>query len=151
MLSPMDYAVIAFVLGIMVAIGYRSSRQKGQTTKDFFVARHSIPWWAACLSFVATEVSAVTLIAVPATAFTENWEYAQFYIGSTAARMVIAYIFIPAFYHYNCITIYEFLKHRFGAGTQYTATVFFFITRLLGSGVRIMAGSLAVSVLLGWH
>src|SRR6266513_2452140 len=40
--------------------------------------------------------------------------------------------------------------HRFGPGTQYTGTVFFFITRLLGSGVRLTAASLAVSVLLGW-
>src|SRR5204863_7381768 len=72
------------------------------------------------------------------------------FIGSTVARCVIAYLFIPAFYQYNCTTIYEFLKHRFGTGTQYTATIFFFITRLLGSGVRLMVASLAVGVLLGW-
>src|SRR6185295_11517681 len=82
--------------------------------------------------------------------YTENWAYAQFFIGSTLARFYIAYHFIPAFYHYNCTTIYEFLKFRFGAATQYTRTIFFFITRLLGSGVRLMAACLAVSVLLGW-
>ena len=41
------------------------------------------PWWAACLSFLATEISAVTIISVPATAYSENWEYAQFFIGSS--------------------------------------------------------------------
>lgn len=145
-----DWAVLLGLLIVMVGIGYRVGG--GQTsTQDFFLARRQIPWWAACLSFVATEVSAVTIISVPATAFMENWEYAQFFIGSFAARAVIAYYFIPAFYRYNCVTIYEFLKHRFGAATQYAATVFFFITRLLASGVRLMAASLAVSVLLGWH
>src|SRR5882672_11059553 len=134
----------------MLALGYWKGGGQA-TTKDFFRAGQQIPWWAACLSFVATEVSAVTLISVPATAYMENWEYAQFFIGSTAARFVIAYLFIPAFYRYNCTTIYEFLKHRFGAATQYTGTIFFFITRLLGSGVRLMVASLAVSVLLGWH
>ncbi|MBI4386160.1 MAG: hypothetical protein HY551_02140 [Elusimicrobia bacterium] len=64
---------------------------------------------------------------------------------------MIAYLFIPAFYRYDCTTIYEFLKHRFGPLTQYTATVFFFVTRLLASGVRLMAACLAVSVLIGWH
>src|SRR5438309_812328 len=145
-----DYAVLAGSLIVLLAIGVSFTRQQRDTV-DFFLARRQVPWWAACLSFVATEVSAVTIISVPATAFMENWEYAQFFIGSFAARAAIAYYFIPAFYQYNCVTIYEFLKHRFGAATQYTATVFFFITRLLGSGVRLMAASLAVAVLLGWH
>jgi SSS family transporter len=142
-------AIILFILFCaLVTLNYSLGGRT--TTQDFFLARRKIPWWVVVLSFVATEVSAVTIISVPAIAYMENWEYAQFFIGSTAARIVIAYLFIPAFYHYNCVTIYEFLKYRFGPATQYTATVFFFITRLLGSGVRLMAASLAMSVLFGW-
>ncbi len=44
-------------------------------TVDFFLARRRVPAWAACLSFLATEISAVTIISVPATAYSENWEY----------------------------------------------------------------------------
>ncbi|MCK5582351.1 MAG: hypothetical protein KAI33_01095, partial [Elusimicrobiales bacterium] len=43
-----------------------------------------------------------------------------------------------------------FLKHRFGAATQYSGSIFFFITRLFASGVRLYAASLAVSVIMGW-
>ena len=143
-----DYTLAFFLLSFMVGLGFWAGG-RGQDTQQFFLARRSIPWWAACLSFVATEVSAVTLISVPSIAFRENWQYAQFFIGSTAARFVIAFLFIPAFYRYNCTTIYEFLKHRFGPSTQYTATVFFFVTRLLGSGVRLTAAALAISVLWG--
>ncbi|HXU45735.1 MAG TPA: hypothetical protein VN783_09425, partial [Thermoanaerobaculia bacterium] len=103
-----------------------------------------------CLSFVATEVSAVTIIAVPATAFRENWQYLQIFLGSVAARLTITFLFIPAFYKFNCTTIYEFLGIRFGRLTQTTAAIFFFVTRLLGSGVRLMAACLAMSVLIGW-
>lgn len=148
-LTAPDWGVLAALMALMIGIGWRVGSGQ-QSTQDFFLARRSIPWWAACFSFVATEVSAVTIISVPATAYSENWQYAQFFIGSFAARAVIAYIFIPAFYQYNCTTIYEFLRHRFGPSTQYTATVFFFVTRLLGSGVRLMAACLAVSVLFGW-
>jgi SSS family transporter len=145
-----DYLILVILLVLMVALGYFKGAQE-ETTHDFFLGRRRIPGWAACLSFVAAEVTALTIISVPATAFMENWEYAQFFIGSALARLAIAILFIPAFYQYNCTTIYEFLKHRFGPGTQYTATVFFFVTRLLGSGVRLTAASLAVAVLLGWH
>ncbi len=144
-----DYAVLIFLLSVLVALGYWTGHPNTDTT-DFFLARRQIPWWAAALSFVAAEVSAVTVISVPATAYMENWEYAQFFIGSALARAAIAYYFIPAFYRYNCTTIYHFLLYRFGSATQYTATIFFFITRLLASGVRLMAAALAVSVLMGW-
>jgi SSS family solute:Na+ symporter len=144
-----DYAVVVACLLALLAIGGAFTRQQRGTT-DFFLARRRIPWWAACLSFLATEISAVTIIAVPATAYAENWEYAQFFIGSSIAKFVVALLFIPAFYRYNCVTIYEFLAHRFGTASQVTASIFFFISRLLGSGVRLMAACVAVAVLMGW-
>jgi SSS family solute:Na+ symporter len=144
-----DFAILAASLAALVLIGGAFSREQ-QATEDFFLARRRIPWWAACLSFLATEISAVTIIAVPATAYSENWEYGQFFIGSSLAKLAVAFLFIPAFYRFNCTTIYEFLLFRFGQASQVTSSIFFFITRLLGSGVRLMAAALAVAVLIGW-
>ena len=102
-LSWPDYAVLVGSLGVLVAIGFALSRQ--QDTRDFFLARRRVPWWAACLSFLATEISAVTIISVPATAYSENWEYVQFFVGSSLAKWAVALLFIPAFYRHevtNC-------------------------------------------------
>ena len=148
-LSWPDYAALLVVLGALLAIGGAFTRQQRDTV-DFFLARRSVPWWAAALSFLATEISAVTIISVPATAYSENWEYFQFFIGSSLAKLVVAFLFIPAFYRHQVTTIYEFLAHRFGQASQVTASIFFFVTRLAGSGVRLMAAALAVSILLGW-
>jgi len=145
-----DYAVLAGSLAVLVGIGIVLSREQHDTV-DFFLARRRVPWWAACLSFLATEVSAVTIISVPATAYSENWEYFQFFFGSSLAKLAVAFLFIPAFYRFNCTTIYEFLLHRFGRQSQVAGSIFFFVTRLTGSGVRLMAAALAVSVLTGWH
>jgi solute:Na+ symporter, SSS family len=144
-----DYAVLFAALVCLLLIGGAFTRQQ-RDTSDFFLARRRIPWWAACLSFLATEISAVTIISVPATAYSENWEYGQFFVGSSLAKFAVALLFIPAFYRYNCTTIYEFLAIRFGRSSQVTGSVFFFVTRLLGSGVRLMAACVAVAVLVGW-
>ncbi len=150
MLTGPDFLLVALLLGALVWMGARCGQ--GQTdTRDFFLARRSIPGWAAALSFVATEVSALTIVSVPATAYRENWQYAQFFIGSALARLVVASIFIPAFYAHDCATIYEYLLRRFGPSTQRAAVGLFFVTRLLGSGVRLMVASLGVSILLGWN
>ena len=88
-------------------------------TNDFFLGGRHVPWIVACLSFVASEISALTIVGFPATAYSENWEYVQFFIGSAVARVSVAFLFIPVFYKYNCTSIYEFLRHRFGPETQY--------------------------------
>src|SRR4029450_11114382 len=144
-----DYAVLFVSLIALIVIGGAFPRRQ-KDTSDFFLARRHIPWWAACLSFLATEISAVTIISVPATACRENGEYVQFFIGPSLAKFAVAFLFIPAFYRYDCTTIYEFLLHRFGQASQVTGSLFFFVTRLLGSGVRLMAAALAVSILMNW-
>ena len=84
-LTWQDYSVVLVLLVLMVLVGLYLGREE-KSTNDFFLGGRKIPWWAACLSFVATEISAVTLISVPAIAYMENWEYAQFFIGSFLAR-----------------------------------------------------------------
>jgi len=116
-----DYAVLIGSLIVLLAIGTRFAREQRDTV-DFFLARRQVPWWAACLSFLATEVSAVTIISVPATAYSENWEYAQFFVGSSLAKLAVAFLFIPAFYRHNVTTIYEFLLHRFGQAAGRTCS-----------------------------
>lgn len=145
-----DYVILVASLAVLIGIGaFFGGRQKD--TSDFFLGRRQVPWWAACLSFLATEVSALTIIGVPATAYHENWEYLQFLIGSSASKVAIAFLFVPAFYRHQVTTIYEFLGHRFGQKTQVTSSLFFFVTRLLGSGVRLYAAALALKILLGWE
>jgi SSS family solute:Na+ symporter len=144
-----DYTVVAASLAVLLVIGFALARGQ-RDTQDFFLARRRVPWWAACLSFLATEISAVTIISVPATAYSENWEYAQFFVGSSLAKLAVAFLFIPAFYRHNVTTIYEFLAFRFGQQSQVTASIFFFVTRLAGSGARLTMTAVAVGYLMGW-
>jgi SSS family solute:Na+ symporter len=146
-LAGSDIFVVSLIITIMLFIGWLAGRSE-KSTEGFFLGGRHIPGWAACLSFVATEVSAMTIVGVPADSYRGNWNYAQFFIGSALARVVIAYLFIPAFFATRCTSIYEFLLVRFGAGAQYCATGLFFITRLLASGVRLYIAALAVAAIL---
>ena len=109
-----------------------------------------MPPLVACLSFVATEISALTIVGMPHKAFVENWRWVQFLIGLALARLIVAFLFIPAFYQYHCTSIYEFLGHRFGPATQYTGSLYFLVTRLLASGVRLYVTCMAVGSIMDW-
>jgi len=148
-LGRVDILIVAISVLLLFVISYVFGRQE-RDTNDFFLGRRRIPSFVACLSFVAAEISALTIVGFPATAYSENWEYVQFFIGSAIARISVAFLFIPVFYKYNCTSIYEFLRHRFGPETQYAGSVFFFITRLIASGVRLYAACLGVALIMGW-
>ncbi len=148
-LGRLDLIVVGIAIALLFVISYIFGREE-KDTKDFFIGGRKVPSIVACLSFVAMEVSALTIIGVPATAYSENWQYLQFFFGSAAARIMVAFLFIPVFYQYNCTSIYEFLRHRFGPQTQYAGSIFFFITRLIASGVRLYAACLGVGIIIGW-
>ncbi len=148
-LSGLDWGIVGVGAVLLFVISYVFGREE-RDTDDFFLGGRRVPPIVACLSFVATEISALTIVGIPHTAFTENWRWLQFLVGLAFARLVVAFLFIPAFYKHNCTSIYEFLGHRFGSATQYTGSIYFFITRLLASGVRLYATCMAVGVIMGW-
>jgi SSS family transporter len=142
-----EVSILAAYFLLIVGIGWWKGRHE-TSVEDYFVGRRQIPWWAVLGSLVATEISAATYLAVPGVGFSENMTYLQFGLGSFFARIFIATAFIGMFYKANCLSIYEYLRHRFGAGSQYTASVYFLLTRILASGVRLMIAVTGFSVIL---
>jgi SSS family solute:Na+ symporter len=148
-LSGLDSLIVAGAVVLLFVISYVFGREE-RDTEDFFLGGRRVPAVVACLSFVATEISALTIVGMPHTAFSENWRWIQFLIGLALARLIVAFLFIPAFYQYQCTSIYEFLGHRFGGATQYTGSLYFLVTRLLASGVRLYATCMAVGLIMDW-
>ncbi len=106
-ISGLDWGIVGIgTLGLFV-ISYIFGREE-KDTNDFFLGGRRVPPVVACLSFLATEISALTIVGIPHIAFTENWRWLQFLVGLALARFVVAFLFIPAFYKYNCTSIYEF-------------------------------------------
>lgn len=148
-LTPLDVSIVVGAIALLFVIAYLTGRRESDT-QDFFLGGRRVPVIVAALSLVATEVSALTITNVPGTGATENLQYLQFYIGSAASKIFVAFLFLPVFYKHDCTSIYEFLRHRFGAPSQYAGSIFFFITRLVGSGVRLYAACFAIAAILGW-
>ncbi|HOD81171.1 MAG: Sodium/glucose cotransporter [Planctomycetes bacterium ADurb.Bin126] len=148
-LSWADGLVLAGAVALLFVIAFWAGR-KEHDTGDFFLGGRQVPMIVASLSFVATEISAMTIVGVPAAAYKGDWRYLQMTVGYSAAKIVVAFLFLPAFFRYGCTSIYEFLRHRFGPASQYAGSVFFFITRLLASGVRLYVACLGIAVILDW-
>ncbi|MCH2364450.1 MAG: sodium/solute symporter [Planctomycetes bacterium] len=147
-LSIIDWSLVAlFLLGVG-AVGFRASGNQS-STRDYFLGGRSIPWWAASLSIIATETSAVTFIGIPAFAFKNDWSLLQLFTGFAIGRVFLAFVFVKAFYKREYITVYGLLAERFGERTRLLSALLFLAGRVVASAVRLYAGCLAVKIALG--
>ena len=143
-----DWLVMAVYLGVVVAAGLWFGR-KEDSMEDYFLGGRRIPWGAALLSMVATEISAATFLGAPEQGYVRNLTYLQFGIGSILARFVLAFLFMGIYYQMRVYTVYGFLSRRFGFPTKNCAAGTFLVGRFFAGGSRLFIASLAVKVVTG--
>ncbi len=153
--SAIDYAVLLLYL-VGITIFGTLFRRSQRTVKDYFVGAKNIHWLVISLSIVATETSTLTLVGVPALAYSTfarpeqggTLTYLQVVFGYIIARIIISLLFIPAYFQGELLTAYELLKRRFGVQTKNFAASLFLVMRALAEGVRVFAASIVLSAVL---
>src|ERR1700758_939783 len=139
------FAYFALILGV----GLWPKRKQGNL-EEFSMGGRQIPWWAVLASILAAEISAATFLGAPDEGYvSRNYTYAQLAIGTLLARVVVAFVFIKPYYDFRVVSIYEFLRVRFGERTKNSASAVFLITRALASGTRLYVA--AVVLVLGYE
>lgn len=153
--SAIDYAIL-FLYLIGITIFGMLFRKSQKTVKDYFVGAKNIHWLVISLSIVATETSTLTLVGVPAIAYAKyaapeqggNFTYLQVVFGYIIARIIVSFLFIPAYFKGELLTAYKLLENRFGVSTKNFAASLFLIMRALAEGVRIFAASIVLTAVL---
>lgn len=143
-----DWLVLAAYFSVLVITGVLFARRKATSSDDYFLGSRSMPSWAVSVSIVATSLSAVTFIGAPEIAYKGDLSYLSTNIGMILAAIVIALIFIPAFYRARSASIYELLETRYGPAARKSASVTFLIGRVLASGARVYAGAIPAAIVL---
>ncbi|MGA3171921.1 MAG: sodium:solute symporter [Chthoniobacteraceae bacterium] len=145
----LDSLVILTYFAVIISIGLYKGRGD-RSMEGFAVGNRNIPWWAVLASILAAEISAATFLGAPGEGYEyRNFFYAQLAIGTILARVLVSMIFIKPYYDYRVISIYDFLRVRFGETTKNGASIVFLITRALASGSRLYVA--AIVLVLGWQ
>ncbi len=141
-----DYIIVLIYL-VGVAIFGILSAGKQTSTKDYFLGSKNIPWWAVCFAIVATETSTITFISVPGMAYLGNLNFLQIALGYIIGRIVISFLFLPAYFKGELVTAYALLTKRFGEKTRNYASIIFLITRTLATGVRLFTTAIPLAII----
>lgn len=142
-----DWTVLLAFLAYTVWDGTRKGKDSNNI-EEYLLAGRSMPWWAAGLSIMATQASAITFIGTTGIAYTEDMRFVQVYLAIPFAMILICVFLVPFFSKMKAFTAYEVLEDRFGLKTRLTTSALFLVSRGLALGTVIAAPSYVLALLL---
>ncbi len=145
-----DWLVIGVYLVWIVYDGLKRTRSAHEID-GYLLAKRSLPWWAAGLSVMATQLSAITLIGTTGQGYADGMRFVQFYFGLPIAMVILSVTVVPFFYRARVYTAYQYLEQRFDSKTRMLAALLFLVSRSLSCGVIIAAPAVILSIVLGWN
>ena len=145
-----DHLVVALLAGSLIGLGVFFSRRE-KSSSDYFRAGKRIPWWAAGLSLFANGASAISLMAMPGKAFSENWIYfsSVFYILITQLPLVLL-VYVPLARRLKIATANEYLEKRYNLPVRLLGSFIFSLNQMLGRMASILLlPAIAISSIFG--
>ncbi len=136
------YVAASLALGLWFARGQRSA-------EGYYMAGRSAPWWAAAISIISSDITAVSYLGCAALVFTNDL---QLLIGTFTlplAAVFVSVVFVPFLARRKAFTVYEFLEQRFGRGVRTMASGLFLLTRGSHLAVALYAAALVTSQVIG--
>ncbi|MEO0550798.1 MAG: sodium:solute symporter [Pseudomonadota bacterium] len=134
----LDTLAIVLVVIALLAIGVFQSRGSS-SSKDYFRGGGTIPWWAAGLSLFATLSSAISLMSMPAMAFSGDWIYFSLGVFSIIIMLpLFIFVFVPVIRRLNMPTANAYLEERFGLSVRLLGFVSFSMNQILGRVAAIL-------------
>lgn len=103
----------------------------------FFRAGRKSPWPVVAYGMLGASLSGVTFMSVPGGVYYGGFTYMPLVFGYVVGYFVIAFLLLPLYYRLNLTSIYSYLGGRFGVTSERTGALFFILSRLLGSALRM--------------
>ncbi len=111
---------------------------------SFFIGNKKSPWFVVAYGMIGASLSGVTFISIPGWVGSTWFTYFVIVIGYVAGYTVITLVLLPVYYKLKLVSIYSYLKSRFGNYAYKTGASFFIISRVVGASFRMY---LVISVL----
>src|SRR5687767_11375668 len=148
-MHPVDWIVVVSFIAWIVYDGLKRTKDSDEL-EGYFLAKRSIPWWAAGISVMATQLSAITMIGTTGQGYTDGLRFIQFYFALPLAMIILSVTLVPFFYNSGVYTAYEYLERRFDLKTRSFTSLLFLISRGLACGAVVSAPAVVLSMVLGW-
>tara|TARA_Y100001954_G_scaffold193537_1_gene208668 strand:+ start:730 stop:2166 length:1437 start_codon:yes stop_codon:yes gene_type:complete len=127
--------IILSYFTILYLISYFTSRNDGNSA--FFLGNRKAPWYVIAYGMIGTTLSGITFISVPGWVNSSQFSYMQMVFGFFVGYFIISRVLLPLYYKMELVSIYSYLKTRFGVFSYKTGSSLFLISRTIGASFRL--------------
>lgn len=132
----MGWLTLVYV-AILWGISWWAGRRQAGGLDTYYTGRRKAHWLWVSYGMVGTALSGFTFLSLPGSIRADGWTYLQVVTGYFLGYVGVAFGLLPLYYKYSRASVYEYFRHRLGRSAEKTATVFFLISRSLGSSLRL--------------
>ena len=127
--------IIVSYFTILYLISFVTSRNDGNNA--FFLGNRKAPWYVIAYGMIGTTLSGITFISVPGWVNSSQFSYMQMVFGFFVGYFIISRVLLPLYYKMELVSIYTYLKNRFGVFSYKTGSSLFLISRTIGASFRL--------------
>ncbi|MGD9126950.1 MAG: sodium/solute symporter [Planctomycetia bacterium] len=150
-LEPLDIGLIVLYLLGVTAIGLWMSRGI-KSSKDFFLAGRSLPWWAVGMSLVVSDIGAKDMIGLAADGYQKGMVMMNYdFIGCIFSLLIAAFLFMPFFWMAGVYTIPEYLGRRYNIQVRVMFALAWTCFMVGTLGTIFVSSAVMFEILLGWN
>ncbi|XP_070381955.1 putative sodium-dependent multivitamin transporter [Dermacentor albipictus] len=145
-----DYAL--FVVLTLLSLGtglYLSLRRRGRlrTKDEAFLGSRSIHALPLAVSMVASNVTAVGMVAFVAHYYVHGFHTMWHIPTFVPLEAVIVYLFLPVMYELKITSVFEYLPMRYGNGVGVASSVIYFVLSQSIGGAAIYSAALSMATI----
>ena len=149
-MSPIAVLLTLFAyLAVLFTLAYISGRHADNA--GFFIGNRRTTWYMATLAMIGAAMSGVTFISVPGSVAADSFSYMQMTVGFTIGQMIVAFVLVPVFYRHGVVSLYQYLNDRFGITAHRTGAWCFFVSKIIGSSLKIYVVCAVMQLLVFDH
>ncbi len=148
-MRTLDLIVFLAYLASLVVIGGLFFK-KSKSSSGFTLGDHQIPSWAISLSLFATFVSSISYLALPGSAYQNNWNPFVFSLSLPFAAIIAVKYFVPLYRKVNSPSAYTYLENRFGSWARIYASSMYLLTQVMRIGTILFLMALVPNLMFGW-
>lgn len=146
----MTTSYVLIIIVIYFAILFIVSRLsvKKADSSTFFIANRNAPWPLVAYGMIGVAISGITFISVPGQVAETQFSYFQMVLGFAIGLFIVAFVLLPVFYRIRAISIYSFLKIRFGKYSHKTGAIFFLLAQVATASFKLFLMAHVLQLLL---
>lgn len=127
---------IIIYFSVLMIISKITAR-KSKSNAAFFKGENKSPWYLVAFGMIGASISGVTFVSVPGMIQQLDMTYMQTVFGFFFGYLVVALLLLPLYYRLQLTSIYSYLGQRIGIRAHKTGSLFFLLSRMLGTAAKL--------------